>query len=174
MTTEAKWSDFTSLDGPKSIAAANSLLPPWVSLALVVVIGWQLARIIWSLVPGPSAGDIVDIPAGSLAQVSAANTSADAETIAVLHLFGEADDEAVIVQTEVFESDNLPDTGISSLELKGTITSDVAEMSVAIISDGNKDEKVHTIGATVVSGTTLTPVLNLSGSDIPLGYIIST
>ena len=155
MTTEAKWSDFTSLDGPKSIAAANSLLPPWVSLALVVVIGWQLARIIWSLVPGPSAGDIVDIPAGSLAQGSAANTSADAETIAVLHLFGEADDEAVIVQTEVFESDNLPDTGISSLELKGTITSDVAEMSVAIISDGNKDEKVHTIGATVVSGTTL-------------------
>ncbi len=155
MTTEAKWSDFTSLDRAKSIAAANSLLPLWVSLALVIVIGWQLARIIWSLVPGPSAGDIVDIPAGSLAQVSAANASADAETIAVSHLFGVADDEAVIVQAEVFESDNLPDTGISSLELKGTITSDVADMSVAIISDGNKDEKVHTIGATVVSGTTL-------------------
>ena len=53
MTTEAKWSDFASMDSAKMIAAAGQLLPPWVSLALVVVIAWKLAGIFWSLVPGP-------------------------------------------------------------------------------------------------------------------------
>ena len=35
MTTEAKWSDFASLDGARMLAAANRLLPAWVSLLLV-------------------------------------------------------------------------------------------------------------------------------------------
>ena len=44
--TEAKWSDFTSQDGQRMLAAANQLLPRWVTLALVVAVAWQLARII--------------------------------------------------------------------------------------------------------------------------------
>ena len=58
MTTDAKWSDFTSMDGAKTLAAANRFLPAWVSLMLVIVIAWQLARIIWMLVPGPSVGGL--------------------------------------------------------------------------------------------------------------------
>ena len=38
MTSEAKWSDFTSMDGAKTVAAANRFLPAWLSLLLVVVI----------------------------------------------------------------------------------------------------------------------------------------
>ncbi len=65
MSNNAKWSDLVSLDGPRSLAAANQLLPAWVSLLLVIVIGWQLAKIGWALLPGPSAGDPVNIPAGA-------------------------------------------------------------------------------------------------------------
>ena len=155
MTTEAKWSDFKSLDGAKSIAAANQLLPAWISLALVVVIAWQLARIIWTLVPGSSAGDVILVPAADLAQINSSSATADVQSIAGSHLFGVAGDEPVAVQSQVIENDNLPDTGISSLSLKGTIQSDLADLSLAIIADGKNDEKVYTIGSTVVSGATL-------------------
>jgi general secretion pathway protein C len=155
MTNEAKWSDFTSLDGAKSVEAANRLLPPWISLALVVVIAWQLAKIIWTLVPGSSAADVVSVPAADLAQISSRGAAADVQTIANSHLFGVAGGEPVAVQSQVIEADNLPDTGISSLSLKGTIKSDVAELSIAIIADGNKDEKNYSIGDVVVSGATL-------------------
>ena len=47
MTTEAKWSDFASLDGARTLAAANKLLPAWVSLLLVIVIG-----ILWFTITG--------------------------------------------------------------------------------------------------------------------------
>ena len=63
MTTAAKWSDFGSMDGPKTLAAANQLLPSWVSLLLVVVIAWQLAQLVWLLVPAPAAGNAVATPA---------------------------------------------------------------------------------------------------------------
>ena len=64
MATEAKWSDLTRPDGARALAAANQLLPPWVALVLVIAIGWQLANIIWMLIPGPAAGDAVIVPAG--------------------------------------------------------------------------------------------------------------
>ena len=63
MTTEAKWSDLASMDGAKTFAAASQLLPVWVGLLLVVVIAWQLAQLIWMLVPAPSSGDLVVTPA---------------------------------------------------------------------------------------------------------------
>ena len=64
MTTEAKWSDFTSFDGAQTLSAANQLLPRWVALILVVVLAWQLSGIIWMLVPGSFAGDPVAVGSG--------------------------------------------------------------------------------------------------------------
>lgn len=155
MTTEAKWSDFTSLDGAKSIAAANRLLPVWVSLALVVVIAWQLAKVIWTLVPGTSAGDVVVAPASSLATLNASNTAADVETIANSHLFGVADSGPAETQPRIVEADNLRDTRLSNLELKGTIAVDIAGLSIAIIADGGTVEKIYAVGDPVASGATL-------------------
>ena len=66
MATEAKWSDFTSLDVGRMANAANQLLPPWVALLLVITIGWQLASIIWLLIPGQATGDAVVVPAGQV------------------------------------------------------------------------------------------------------------
>ena len=156
MTTEAKWSDFASLDGAKTVAAANRLLPAWASLLLVIVIAWQLARIIWMLVPGPAAGDPVTAPAGARAAVSHSESSADMQAIVGAHIFGIADADADLdVQPLAAATDNLLDTRLTNLSLKGTIAATPSEMAVAIIADGNNEENVYTIGESVTSGANL-------------------
>jgi general secretion pathway protein C len=156
MTTEAKWSDFTSMDGAKMVAAANRLLPAWVSLLLVVVIAWQLARIIWMLVPAPSVGDPVTAPTGVQTSATQSETAADVQTIVNAHIFGVADVEPVEnTQPILEETSNLRDTRLSNLSLKGTIASYPPELAVAIIADGGNKEKVYSIGESVTSGAHL-------------------
>jgi general secretion pathway protein C len=155
MATEAKWSDFTSFDVGRTANAASQLLPPWVALLLVIAIGWQLANIIWMLIPGPAAGDAVIVPAGQAVADRSGPVAADAQAIAAAHLFGEAGaDDAPAVVPDVAD-ENLEDTRLSNLELKGTIASPEATMSAAIISDGNDDEKVYLIGDPIASGAKL-------------------
>ena len=155
MATEAKWSDFTSLDVGRTANAASQLLPPWVALLLVIAIGWQLANIIWMLIPGPAAGDAVVVPAGQVVAGRSQPVAADAEAIAAAHLFGEAGaDDAPVVVPET-EDENLEDTRLSNLELKGTIASPETTMSAAIISDGSREEKVYLIGDPIASGAKL-------------------
>jgi general secretion pathway protein C len=156
MTTEAKWSDFASRDGAKTIAAANSLLPPWISLLLVVVIVWQLAKIIWMLVPGPSAGDPVTVPANIPVSSSQPGASADVQSIVAAHMFGQADaDEEAVIAPVIDDSASYRDTRLANLSLKGTIAATPTEIAVAIIADGNNEEKVYTIGEQVTSGASL-------------------
>lgn len=153
MTTKAKWSDFLSGDSSRTLAAVNGLLPAWVSLVIVVLIGWQLAKIIWSFVPGTDVGTPVIVPLGQNTAV-ATNDSAYVQSIANVHIFGEADaaDEPILVAAE---TDNLPDTDLQNLTLKGTYTAESADMSIAIIADGNNKEDIFSIGDTVASGATL-------------------
>jgi len=155
MTTEAKWSDFASRDGAKTIAAANGLLPQWVSVLLVVIIAWQLAKIAWMLVPGPSAGDPVIAPANTPVTMGQTNSSADAQAIVTAHIFGEADPDMEAATPVIEEADNLQDTRLTNLSLKGTIASTPTEMAVAIIADGRDEEKVYSIGESVTSGANL-------------------
>lgn len=155
MATEAKWSDFGSLDVSRTVAATSQLLPPWVSLLLVIGIGWQLANIIWMLIPGPAAGDPVAVPPGQVVVGGSEPVTADVQAIATAHLFGEAGaDDAPPVVEEVPDED-LEDTRLSNLQLKGTIASPEAAMSAAIVSDGNKEEKVYLIGDPIASGAKL-------------------
>lgn len=156
MTTEAKWSDFASMDGPKTLAAANQLLPSWVSLLLVVVIAWQLAKLVWMLVPAPAAGDAVVTPARVATSSAASDTSTEVSAISAAHIFGIAAAEgetAAEVVPEEFE--DLRDTNLSNLSLKGTIASYPAELSVAIIADGGNKEEVYMIGSAVTNGAKL-------------------
>jgi general secretion pathway protein C len=156
MTTEAKWSDFASMDSAKMIAAANQLLPPWVSLALVVVIAWKLAGIVWSLVPGPAAGTPVVAPASPQSAVAATAANADARSIVAAHIFGEANPEdEPIAQQVAEETDNLEDTRLTNLSLKGTVAATPSDRAVAIIADGANEEDVYAIGDSVGSGATL-------------------
>ncbi len=155
MATEAKWSDFTSLDVARTASAASQLLPPWVALLLVIAIGWLLANIIWSLMPGPAAGDAIVVPTGQAVSGPSQPAATDVRAIAAAHLFGEAgaDDPAVVVP-EVSDED-LEDTRLSNLQLKGTIASPEATMSAAIITDGSNEEKVYLIGDPIASGAKL-------------------
>ncbi len=156
MTTEAKWSDFASMDGAKTIAAANQLLPPWVSLLLVVVIAWKLAGIIWSLVPGSAAGDPVTAPPSSQAAAAPSSANADAQSIVAAHIFGEASPEdAPVAQAVPTETDNLQDTRLTNLTLKGTVAATPSDRAVAIIADGSNEEEVYAIGDSVGSAATL-------------------
>jgi general secretion pathway protein C len=72
-----------------------------------------------------------------------------------VHLFGEAGaDDAAPVVPEVSD-ENLEDTRLSNLELKGTIASPEPSMSAAIITDSRNEEKVYLIGDPIASGAKL-------------------
>lgn len=156
MSTEAKWADFASGDRARIIAAANALLPAWVSLVLVVVIAWQMAKIVWMLIPGPSAGDPVPSPPPTMDESFAGTGAADVAAIAAAHLFGVASGEPAAAPTRaVEETENLQDTRLTNLSLRGTIAADPAEQAVAIIADGRDEEKVYSVGDQVTAGARL-------------------
>ena len=157
MLKKADWTDFASLDSSTALATLNRVLPPWVSLLLVIVIGWQVGKIVWSLIPAPAAGDVVQAPAMSPSTTATGGARADVEAIANRHMFGEADasaDDAAPIPVEAID-DNLADTRLTNLVLKGTIASAVPEYSVAVIADGTAEQRVYAIGDSLGSGTTL-------------------
>lgn len=154
MAIDAKWTDFSSLDRERLLATLNRQLPKWVALLLVIAIAWQLARIVWMLVPGTTAGE--PIAASPAERNAAANGQSsgdiDLQGIAQAHLFGEVDTSAPAPAPEPVE--DLADTRLN-LSLKGTIAADDPGLSIAIIADTGNDEKIYAIDDTVVSGTTL-------------------
>ncbi len=154
MAIDAKWSDFSSLDGMQVLQAANRLLPKWVTLLLVVLIAWKLAQIIWMLVPGSAGSDVLyqaPIQADGSAN-RAAPTQANVQAIAGSHLFGEAAPDSAPPPPDLAE--NLAETRLS-LSLKGTIAATDQRSSVAIIADQSNEDKVYAIGDSIVSGTSL-------------------
>jgi general secretion pathway protein C len=154
MTIEAKWSDFSSLDAERMLVAGSQLLPRWITMALVVAIAWQLARIIWMLMPGSSTGDLIIAPPVQISRAGNAGTAAaDVQSIANAHIFGEASAETVVVVPQE-SHENLAETRLS-LELKGTLASGDDATSIAIIADASKEEKIYSIKDTVAPGATL-------------------
>ena len=155
MINKANWNDIAGLTSGNTLATLNRLLPPWISLVLAIAIGWQLAGIIWSLVPGSGAGDTFVPPANLPAETSTSSGGpANVEAIAANHLFGQADEEAAPAALPVVD-ENLSDTRLTNLVLKGTIASAIPEFSVAVIADGTAEQKVYAIGDSLGSGTTL-------------------
>jgi len=149
MISRANWSNISSLDGN----AVVRLVPPFVSLLLVVLIGWQIAKMVWLLAPGSSAGLAVALP-DKLPAASASAITADVDAIAASHIFGIADAAPEGPAPVAQPDEDLADTRIN-LTLNGTVASDVPNYSVAIISDGGNDQKVYTIGEAVGNSATL-------------------
>ncbi len=169
MISKAEWTDFSSVSASNALTTLNRTLPPWVALLLVIAIGWQIARIAWMLVPAPATGDPVQAPAGIQSATTSGGTSGAVQAIADKHLFGAADAEAAPPPV-VAADENLSDTRLTNLVLKGTIASNIPEFSVAVIADNNAEQKVYAIGDQVTSGATLHAVyrervvLNESGA----------
>lgn len=155
MISKANLSSLISMDGNNALSAANRLLPPWASVLLVIAVGWQIARIIWMLVPGPAAGDGILVPATTPSTRVQAAASSDIQAIVDSHMFGVADAESVDVAPAPVADDNLSDTRLTNLLLKGTVASEVAAFSVAIIADGNKEEKVYAVDDPIGSNAKL-------------------
>lgn len=155
MVSKANLSDFSLADGRSALSAMNRLLPPWISLILIIAIAWQLARIIWMLVPGPAAGDPVSLPAAAATADARAAAATDVQAIADAHIFGIADEQSADEAPVLSSDDNLVDTRLTNLALKGTVASSQPEFSVAIIADGNQDEKVYAVDDAITSNAKL-------------------
>ena len=155
MTSNAKRLDFSNLDTDQLVAAATRTLPRWLTLVLVLVVGWQLARIAWLLVPAPAAGDPVSLPATAPAASGGNAQSVDTRQIAAAHLFGTAAAEDAPAAEPVAQPlEDLAETNLS-LTLKGTIAAENDADSIAIIADSRNEEKIYSIDDAVAPGTTL-------------------
>jgi len=151
MISRANFSKIESVD----ISTVNRFLPPAVSLLLVVLIAWQLAQMIWMLVPGSSIGDIVALPDSLPESTTAMQSTTDVRSIADSHIFGTADIEESGPLLIAEDDADLADTRLVNLTLNGTVASQIPNYSVAIISDGGKDQEVYIIGDSVGNNATL-------------------
>ncbi len=154
MSSNPQWSDFLSGDRARALAAVNALLPVWISLVIVVLIGWQLAKIVWLFVPGSAAGSPVSVPAGQAQTLSAAAGTGNTQVIASAHIFGEAN----IIDTGgpvLIADEDIDETDRRDLKLRGTIASDRPEYSIAIIADGSNEDNVYVVGDIVAAGARL-------------------
>ena len=137
------------------VKLANAKLPGVITVVLVIVLGWQLASLVWSFVPGSPAGDaITAAPPPSSARVTPGGQTADVEAVANAHLFGEAKPEDVVAVPLDAPTEELEETRLA-LTLKGTMAGTDNRLTVAIISDSRNEEKVYTIGDPIVSGASL-------------------
>jgi general secretion pathway protein C len=151
MNSRASWPIISSIDG----SAINRVLPPLVSLLLVILIGWQIARMIWMLMPGSAVGVAVPLPDTLPQAASTSRTSLDVAAIANSHIFGVADAESERPALLVAPDDDLADTRLVNLVLNGTVASEIPNYSVAIISDSGNDQEVYIIGDSVGNNATL-------------------
>ena len=135
------------------LAKASQVMPAWLSLLLVILIGHQLGSLAWMLYP--VSGDIVWSPPQQttpLTNAGAATPSgADYGDISDAHLFGRADAEPEAVAEEIVDA---PDTRLN-LTLRAAVSDNENEFAHAIISDGGGKEKVYFIKDSVPGGATL-------------------
>jgi len=132
-------------------AEASRVLPPWVSLLLVLLIGWQLALLAWSLVPSDEPAAPPPLTAAARPAGSDGAGAVDVRRIVAAHLFGEATEEEIPVEDQPVDA---PETQLS-LELRGTITATDPEKALAIIAERGGDEKVYAIGDGISGGASL-------------------
>ncbi len=170
MATTAKITDFSNLDAEQLIKLANVRLPSVVTAILVIVLGWQLASLVWTFVPASPAGDPISAtPPPSVPGSSTGSPSANVEAVANAHLFGEANPEDVVAVPLEAPTEELEETRLA-LTLKGTMAGTDDRLTAAIIADNRNEEKVYAIGDPIVSGASLHAVyrdqvvLNRNGS----------
>ena len=178
MASTLKLDNLSGVAPGELVAKMPASMPKWVALALVVVIGWQIASILFSLLDTPGGAEPID-PAGPVAAAGGDATAAafDIDGIRSAKLFGELSAEAPRkeeVPEEIVGKTNL------NLELKGTIAADDPDFARAIIADAQRKEKVYAVKDTIAQGVTLHAVererviLNQSGRltslDLPTEY----
>ncbi len=147
----ARISQFSQLPPQEILARATAVLPPWVSVLFVAAIAWQVANIIWLLVPS-DVDTVAPAPSAGAAQVEGpAAGGADIQAIVSAHLFGDYNAVQTVVETEPVDA---PDTKLN-LELRGTIVAEEPDDALAIIAEKGGDEKVYAVGDAVPGNASL-------------------
>ena len=133
-------------------AEASRVLPPWVAILLVILIGWQLAKAVWLLLPSSEPAELPPVQPSARSAAPAAGGGVSVDRIVAAHLFGRADPEAP--QAVVSEEQDAPDTQLS-LELRGTIAASEENRALAIIAERGGAERVYFLGDAVPGGASL-------------------
>ncbi|MEO1575974.1 MAG: type II secretion system protein GspC [Pseudomonadota bacterium] len=142
------------VDSPdKAIATANRYGPPVVTALLVAAIGWLLASLTLLLLPRP-APESPPVQAPRPAARDAGPADINVNAIVQRHLFGVAPVKPIDDAPAPGSDDDDLDETTLRLTLLGTLATDDADRSLAIIESGN-DAKVYSIGDTIQSGVTL-------------------
>ena len=137
MLSNSRLADFRNPDREQVAKFISEKLPGWVTLALVVLIAWQLARIAWMLVPSDTDAPIV------MPERAASNNQASANVaaIAAAHLFGAPPQTTDGEDTRPIRTgpdpNELPDARVS-FALKGTVAASDTDNSVAIIAEKSR------------------------------------
>jgi len=133
-------------------AEASRVLPPWVALLLMVLIGWQLAKAVWLLLPSTEPTALPPIQAASRSAATEQGDGVSIDRIVDAHLFGRVGADAPAIVP--VEEEEAPDTQLS-LELRGTIAASEEHRALAIIAERGGAERVYFIGDAVPGGATL-------------------
>ncbi|MEM8984285.1 MAG: type II secretion system protein GspC [Pseudomonadota bacterium] len=159
MAASLKFDSLTALSPAELAGRATATMPKWLTLALVVLIGWQIANILFALFDSSAPAD------ESLAPRNSATTAQRTETpvynVAAIRnglLFGDLDP----AKAEPKRDERAPvgKTNLN-LELKGTIAADDPDFARAIIADAQRNEKVYAVKDTIAQGVTLHAVERL-------------
>jgi len=156
VNTQELISYWSSQSPEQLVAKASEHLPLWVSLALVILIAYYLARVVWLFFP---ASDSVlwappqTMPAGERA-ASGASVENNYAAIVETHLFGNASKDAAPIIEATDEGDDAPDTRLN-LSLRATVSASDTDFAHAIIADGANNEKVYFTKDSVPGGATL-------------------
>lgn len=123
------------------------LLPPLVTLLLVVLLAQQLAGLIWTLIPLPKSAAWT--PAPGFADPTPLKATLNPEALAGSHLFGQYQATATAASIA-----NAPDTQLN-FTLLGIFAGSVEKESIALIAKEGGEEGPFSIGDDVAPGVNL-------------------
>jgi general secretion pathway protein C len=153
LNTQEIISRWSSQSAEELAAKASEHLPIWVSLGLVILIAYYLARTAWLIYP--TADSVLWIPPQMAATAQQTPESGNSDTnyqaITNAHLFGSA---SAVAETVIQDTEDAPDTRLN-LSLRAAIAADDSQIAHAIIADGAGKESVYFIGDAVPGGAKL-------------------
>jgi general secretion pathway protein C len=153
LNTQELISRWSSQSAEELAAKASEHLPIWVSLGLVILIAYYLARLAWLIYPSTDEAMWVPPQMGSAVQRSTApgDSGKDYDAITNAHLFGSATETAEPI---LQETEDAPDTRLN-LKLRATIAANDNQIAHAIIADGSGKESVYFVGDAIPGGAKL-------------------
>jgi len=124
-----------------------------VTLLLALLLFYQLARLVWVLLPPPELPPPEPAEVEPAAAVAPTPSGADGRRIAGWHLFGKAEATAVARPAPI----EAPETRLR-LTLRGLIASDDPDQARAIIAQAGGEERSYRVGDEITSGVTLSEI----------------